>query len=128
MNQQNIAGAAIVLIVLVAGLLAGYWLRRWRERRIHAGHEHQANGILEKTRREAESILRDARLTANEEALKARIETEQMMAARLKENAVVEQRLVTREELVNRQLENLVREEKVLRAGQGAIGDQGGGD
>ncbi len=39
-----------------------------------------------------------------------------MMAARLKEHAVVEQRLTTREELVNRQLENLVREEKVVRA------------
>jgi ribonuclease Y len=38
------------------------------------------------------------------------------MAARLKEHAVIEQRLMTREELVNGQLENLVREEKVLRA------------
>ncbi len=45
--------------------------------------------------------MRDARLAANEEALKLRSETEQ--------------RLNEREALVNRQLENLVREEKRLR-------------
>lgn len=71
---------------------------------------------MERSRRDAESILRDARLTANEEALKTRTETEQSLAARVKEHAVIEQRLITREELVNRQLENLVRDEKVLRA------------
>jgi ribonucrease Y len=110
MNPQFIAGGVII------GILAGYWLRRWRERSLRAGLEQEANTILDKGRRDAESILRDARLTANEEALKLRMETEQLMAERRKEHAVVEQRLITREELVNRQLENLVREEKVLRA------------
>jgi len=101
---------------IIIGAVGGYWFFLWRERSHRAGLEQEANSILEKGRREAESILRDARLTANEEALKLRMETEQQMAARRKENAVVEQRLVTREELVNRQLENMVREEKVLRA------------
>jgi ribonuclease Y len=112
MNPQIIAGAVIFLM----GILAGYWVRRWRERSLRAGLEQEANTILDKSRRDAESILRDARLAANEEALKTRRETEQLMAARLKEHAVIEQRLMTREELVNGQLENLVREEKVLRA------------
>jgi ribonuclease Y len=112
MNPQIIAGAVIFLM----GILAGFWLRRWRERSLRAGLEQEANSLLDKSRRDAESILRDARLAANEEALKTRRETEQLMAARLKEHAVIEQRLMTREELVNRQLENLVREEKVLRA------------
>ncbi len=112
MNPQIIAGAVIFLM----GILAGFWGRRWRERSLRAGLEQEANTILDKSRRDAESILRDARLAANEEALKTRRETEQQMAARLKEHAVIEQRLMTREELVNGQLENLVREEKVLRA------------
>lgn len=109
-NSEIIAGAG------VAGVLAGWGFRLWRERSIRAGVEQQANSILERSRRDAESILRDARLTANEEALKTRTETEQSLAARVKEHAVIEQRLITREELVNRQLENLVRDEKVLRA------------
>ena len=70
----------------------------------------------------------DARLAANEEALKTRTETEQLMAARPKEHAVIEQRLMTREELVNRQLENLVREEKVLRADKEQLAAKAGGN
>jgi len=116
MNPQTIIGAAILVVLLAAVFAAGYWARQWKDRRAHSETAQHANGIIEKSRLEAESILRDARLKANEEALKARIETEQMVAARQKENTLVEQRLVTREELVNRQLENLVREEKVLRA------------
>lgn len=113
MNPQIIGGAIIALVIGIAG---GYWLRRWREEAVRSGLEKEAGGILEKSRREAESILRDAQLAANEETLKSKMESEQAAAARLKEQAVAEQRLITREELLNRQLENLVREEKVLRA------------
>ncbi len=109
MNPQIIAGAVIFLI----GILAGFWVRAWRKRSLRAGLEQEAKIIVDKGRRDAESILRDARLAANEEALKMRRETEQLMAARLKELTVIQQRLITREELVNRQLENLVRQEKI---------------
>jgi ribonuclease Y len=110
-SPQIITGALTFLI----GILAGFWVWRWRERNLRAGLEQEAGAILDKGRREAESILRDARLAANEEALKTRMETEQLMAARLKEHAVTEHRLIMREELVNRQLEHLVREEKLAR-------------
>jgi ribonuclease Y len=113
MNPQIITGGVIFFIV---GMGLGAWLLRWRERTIRAGHEHEANGILEKSRGEAEALLRNARLAANEEALKVRKEAEELAAARVKEQAAAEQRLATREDLVNRQLENLVREEKTLRA------------
>ena len=65
-----------------------------------AGREKTS--LLERRAARAEAIVREARLAANEEALKLRSETEQ--------------RLNEREALVNRQLENLVREEKSLRA------------
>jgi len=116
MSQQIILGIATGALIFLVGIVAGFWLRRWRERTARAGLQEEANSIIAQSRKEAESILRDARLTSNEEALKLRTETEQAMSARFKENALVEQRLVTREELVNRQLENIVREEKVLRA------------
>jgi ribonuclease Y len=112
MNSSIVSGVVIFLV----GTFAGFWLRRWRERSLRVGLENQAGTILENARREAESIRRDARLAANEDALKTRSQTEQLMTARQKENAQVEQRLIAREELVNRQLESLVREEKTIRA------------
>jgi ribonucrease Y len=120
MTSQIIADA----VFLSLGVAAGFAVWRWRDAGIRKGQGKEAEGILEKSRREAESILRDARLAANEEALKARTESEQMMAARLKEHAVVEQRLITREDLVNRQLENLVREEKILREDREQLGEK----
>ena len=53
MNPQIITGAVIFLI----GIVAGFWVRRWRERSLRAGLEQEANAIVEKSRREAESIL-----------------------------------------------------------------------
>jgi ribonuclease Y len=103
-------------VIFLGGIFAGFCFRLWRERSLRAGLERETGSILENARREAESIRRDARLAANEDALKTRTETEQLVAARQKKNALVEQRLIAREDLVNRQLENLVREEKILRS------------
>jgi ribonuclease Y len=83
-------------------ILAGVWLWRSRERSLLKAMGREKESLLETARREADAILREARLAANELALKMRTDTE----ARLNE----------REALVNRQLENLVREEKNLRA------------
>jgi ribonucrease Y len=111
-----------IIIAAAAGTLLGFLLFLLRERSLRAGMQQEGNALMEKARREAESVVRDARLAANEEALKLRSETEQLIAARYKEQAVAEQRLVTREELVNGQLENLVNQEKVLRAEKEALG------
>jgi ribonuclease Y len=112
MNSELIAGAAL----LVVGILIGVLFSHWRERSRRAAQEQEGGAILDKARREAESIARDARLAANEEALARRAETEAIIAIRHKELAVAEQRLVTREELVNGQLENIASREKDLRA------------
>jgi ribonuclease Y len=91
------AGALIPL----AGALLAIWIWRHRERSTLDAAGREKTALLQAAKREAEAIVRDARLAANEEALKLRSETEQ--------------RLNEREALVNRQLENLVREEKRLR-------------
>jgi ribonucrease Y len=106
--------------ILVAGIGLGYLLHVWRDRSLRAGLEQEKKDILEKARLEAEALGRDARLKANEEALKTRAELEQAGLARQKEFAVTEQRLATREQLVNDQLAHLVKEEKVLRADRDA--------
>jgi ribonuclease Y len=88
-------------IILLAGILLGFWIWRHRERSFLAAAGREKTALLDNARREAEAIVREARLAANEEALQLR--------------AATEQRLNEREALVNRQLENLVREEKSLR-------------
>jgi len=103
------------LIALTAGVAIGYAVRRWRENSLRGGLDLEMKGLLEGARREADAFVREARITANEEALKARADADQAATARQKELALVEQRLITREELVNRQLEHLVKEEKILR-------------
>ncbi len=70
---------------------------------------------LDKARNEAEAVVRDARLAANEEALKIREQTEQSFAARRQERLEQEQRLAERERLINAQLEKLVHSEKSLQ-------------
>ena len=71
--------------------------------------------MLEKAQRDAESIVRDARLAANEEALKLREQTEQSFAARRQKRAELERRLSERETLINAQLEKIVQAEKNLQ-------------
>jgi ribonuclease Y len=88
-------------IIFLAGILLDSWYWRHRERNILSAAGREKTALLDNARREAEAIVRDARLVANEEALKLRAQTEE--------------RLGEREALVNRQLENLVREEKSLR-------------
>src|SRR5689334_15195026 len=107
-----IAGAAIFLV----GTLLGIWLQRRLERNVRAALDLKEKNLLDNARREAEAITREARLCANEEALKIRTETEQTVSARHKEVTVIEQRLNEREALLNRQLENLVGQEKDLRS------------
>ncbi|HEY3861410.1 MAG TPA: ribonuclease Y [Verrucomicrobiae bacterium] len=108
-------------IFLIVGIGVGYVLRAWRDYSLRSGIKQQRRDMVEKARLEAEALIRDARIAANDDSLKARAEIEQTAATRQKELAVNEQRLTTREELVNRQLENLVKEEKVQRLDREAL-------
>ncbi len=96
--NDYIAGAAIFL----AGTLLGFWLLRQWEKKMLKTMGQEKESMLAAARREGEAIVRDARLAANEVALKMRAETEQ--------------RLAEREGLVNRQLESVVLHEKDLSA------------
>lgn len=104
-------GAAIFLI----GVALGYWLWRWKERNLRAAKSFQEESLLEAARRDAEALLREARLTANEDALKLREQTEQLFGVRRKDLDISEQRLNERESLINHQLEKVIHEEKMLR-------------
>ncbi|HXG46035.1 MAG TPA: ribonuclease Y [Methylomirabilota bacterium] len=103
-----------------AGLLAGYWLLRWKERNVREAILIKERGILANAERQAETVLREARLKANEEALKLREETERSFASRREELNNIEKRLVEREALINHELGSMMEEEKALREQQAA--------
>ena len=100
---------------LVAGAVLGYWLVRWKERNLRAAQTIKEQAILENARRQADAITREARLQANEEALKRREQSEQSFAERRHRMGDAEKRLVERETLINHQLASMVEEEKSLR-------------
>jgi ribonuclease Y len=111
-TDSILAGAGVLFL----GAASGFWLMRWRERATRTQLKSKQEVMLEDARRQAEAIIREARLEANEASLKLRTETEAFAAQRQKEIIAVEQRLNERETILNRQLDNLVAQEKTLRA------------
>jgi ribonuclease Y len=101
---------------LAAGGFGGYWLWRWKQRNLLTTIELKEQTLLDDARRHAEAITREARLQANEEILRIRQDTEGTFAARRQEFTETEKRLVERESLLNRQLQNLLQQEENLRA------------
>jgi ribonuclease Y len=99
---------------LVLGFVLGFFLWRWRQRQLRAALELEQETTLESARREADAIIREARLAAEEDAVKKRQEIEQAIAARRSEIGHLEERLAQRDALINRQLEGLVQQEKML--------------
>src|ERR1044071_2554968 len=94
--------------LLLAGIVLGYGIFRWRQRRLKTADAAKEKLLLENPQREAEAVLREARLAANEEALKLREQAEKSFGTRRRELTDMEQRLADRESLINRQLEGLV--------------------
>src|SRR5881296_3848122 len=104
------AGAGLCLLLV--------W---WKDRNLKRTRTLEAESLLGKARNEAEIIVRDARLAANEEALKLREQVEQSFAARRAERAELERRLSEREALINSQLHRIVEGEKNLQEQKAAL-------
>src|SRR5207248_8197821 len=103
-------------LFLTAGVGLGYWFFRWKQRKLRATSVAEEKSVLESAHREVEAIMREARLAANEEALKLREQTEKSFGTRRRELSDFEQRLAERESLINRQLEGLDRKSTRLNS------------
>ncbi len=99
----------------IAGVVLCFGFLWWKDQNARKLQSDEAQSILDKSRREAETIVRDARLAANDEANKIREQTEQSFTARRQEQSDSERRLGERESLINTQLEKLVQVEKSLQ-------------
>jgi len=107
-------------VCFLGGSAIGYWLWRWKERNLRAAFTLKEQSALEDARRQAEVIGREARVQANEEAIKIRHTAENACSTRQQELTDTEKRLVERESLINRQLQSIVEEERRLREQQDA--------
>jgi ribonuclease Y len=101
--------------LFLAGAVLCYVLVWWRQTNAKKSEILHSQSLLDNARRDADTIIRDARLLANEEALKLREQTEQSFTSRRQERAEFERRLSDREALINTQLEGVVQVEKSLR-------------
>jgi hypothetical protein len=73
--------------LVLSGALICYLLIKWRKRQTGGAATAGAREILDKARQESEILLRDARLAASQEVLKAREQSEQAEAARRRSNS-----------------------------------------
>jgi ribonuclease Y len=95
-------------LFLIVGVALGYALLAWKDRTQRRTTIETSRKLLENTKRDTDVMLREARLAANEEAVKLREQVEKSLSLRRHELSAVEHRLDERESLVNRQLEGLV--------------------
>jgi len=112
--NSSVEGLGLLLIGGALGI--GFFF--WKERTTRTVLLAREQSLLENSRKEAEGLLREARLAASEEVLKLRDQSDRFVAKRRQELDELEKRLAEREKLINRQLENLVDEEKALRGQQ----------
>jgi ribonucrease Y len=97
------------------GSAFAFLLLAWRHRRLAAEQARRANTLLEAARLEAETVKRDARLAATEEAARLREQTEASFTDRRRELGELEQHLRERDGIINSQLATLLRSENQLR-------------
>ncbi len=104
--------------VFAVGVGVGCFLWHWKQTILREAFLLREKDLIDNAKREAETLVREARVVANEEAAKLRLQTEQSFAERRRQFDETQERLMQRESLVNRQLQGLVDQEKSLREQQ----------
>ncbi len=106
--------------ILLGGAF-GYAYVRYKERVRRREIFELRAAEIEAGKREAESLLREARVAANEESIKLRSQAELAYVTRQQEVAAAEQRLAQRETLLTTQLEGCIQREKTLQGQQTSL-------
>ncbi len=104
----------LAVIVLLLGILSGYFLRRYLAEAKIASAEEAATKIVEDAKKEVAGKKREAALEAKEEVHQLRAEAERENRDRRSEVQRLERRVQQKEELVDRKLEGLEKKEELL--------------
>ncbi|KUP07188.1 ribonuclease [Bacillus coahuilensis m2-6] len=103
-----------ILLILPVGVVVGYFYRKSIAEAKINGAENAAEQILEKGKREAEALKKEALLEAKDEIHTLRIETENELRERRAELLKQENRLMQKEENLDRKDESLEKREASL--------------
>ncbi|HET7521900.1 MAG TPA: ribonuclease Y [Bacillales bacterium] len=106
--------SALLVIVLIVGMLVGYFLRRSIAEAKISNAEHAAQQIVEEGKRTAEASRKEALLEAKDEIHKLRTEAENDIRERRTELQKQENRLVQKEQVLDRKSETLDKKEEVV--------------
>ena len=98
---------AVACIFAAIGIAAGIMLNNWIQKLQKDSASRTADKIRSDAEREAEHILRDARVSAKAETIKMREECEQELKERRREQTNNEKRLAQREELLDRRADSM---------------------
>lgn len=99
---------------LIAGIVAGYLVRRSIAEGKIGSAEEQARRILEDAIKEAESAKKESILAAKEEIFQLKRETDNDLKERRKEVSRLERRVTQKEEAIDAKLEAIERKEAAL--------------
>ncbi len=111
-----------VAVVVAAG--GGYGLRVWMSRANLSRREREALQSVKDAGREAESLLKEARLQGKAEALKAREEFETSTKARREELSALDNRMAQREGNLDRKVALIEKKERALEQREGEVAKQ----
>src|SRR5437660_1108729 len=111
---------------LLGGAALCYLLLWWKDRNLKKAKVLEAETLIAKAHSETDIIRRDARLAANEEAIRLREEIEKSFMERRAERSELERRLGERESLINSQLQRIVQAEEALQEQKRALRERAG--
>lgn len=107
----------ITLVLAVASAIAGYGANQVLSKKKLGSAEEQAQKELAKAKKEASKLLDEAR----EQALQSAEESRKLEQTRRKEFKDIEQRLLNREETLDKKLDDLDRRTEALRKGEDEV-------
>jgi len=112
--MEPILTVVIVLVALLIGLGAGYFIRRSIAEAKISSAEEAARQIVEEAKRDAEAVKKEKVLEAKDEVFKLRSEAENELRDRRNEIQRQERRILQKEESLDRKMEQLERKEEEL--------------
>lgn len=113
-----IVGISILLIILVVGVVVGYFVRKTSAEAKISSAEEASKQMIENAKLEAVALKKEQLLEAKDEAYKLRTEIESEIKERRSEIQRQENRLIQKEESLDRKSGNLEQKEETLNQKQ----------
>ncbi len=124
MNMSFAALAAMVLVADAILLAVAYFLLRKKVGRERSAIRTEAERVLTEAQKAAEGKLREASIEAKEKVLAARAEFDKTVQARRQEVTALENRVLQKEENLDRKLAQLEKREEDYNRKEKAVADQ----